>query len=114
MQWANRRADARFDVEVRVDFGSDANFYRGFTENMSGGGLFVRTVHRLARGTEVALRIHLEDGEPEIDVACEVCWIRDTDDDGGGIGLRFVDLSESARVRIEEFLVHREPIFYDE
>jgi uncharacterized protein (TIGR02266 family) len=114
VHWANRRSDARYDVAVRVDLASDANFYRGFTENMSGGGLFVRTFHRLARGTEVTLRLHLDDGEDPIDVACEVCWIRDTDDDGGGMGLRFVDLSVPARARIEEFLVHREPIFYDD
>jgi len=114
-KWAERRAEARHDVEVKIDLQTDHNFYQGFTENVSEGGLFVSTYHRLPRGERVVVRLHLDDDAGPLEVTCEVRWIRpESEDDGGGLGLQFVSLELAARDRITAFLRRRDPIFYED
>ena len=38
-----RRGHHRFSVDLDVSLGSDHNFYSGFAENLSVGGVFVAT-----------------------------------------------------------------------
>lgn len=113
-RWAERRADTRHDVEVRVDFGTDHNFYQGFTENVSEGGLFVATYRRLSRGERVVVRLYLNEGEP-VEVSCTVRWTRDDSEAGpGGMGLQFETLDAETAARIAAFVACRDPLFYED
>jgi hypothetical protein len=42
----HRREHSRFHVDLDVTVGSDHNFYAGFAENLSAGGVFIAT-HKL-------------------------------------------------------------------
>lgn len=113
---AERRTSPRVAMEVTVGFMSDTNFFTGFTEDVSEGGLFVATVMLKPVGTELELRLGLPD-DFEFQVRAIVRWLRDPHVDHAdcprGMGLQFIGLSEQARAVIHEFIALRQPIFYD-
>jgi uncharacterized protein (TIGR02266 family) len=112
----NRRRQDRFSVELEISLETEHNFYAGFVENLSSAGLFIATHVVRPIGSHVEFSIVIGDSEP-IKGLGEVRWIRqysDTSDAHPGMGLRFLELSPDGRKRIEQFLVGREPIFYDD
>jgi uncharacterized protein (TIGR02266 family) len=112
-----RRQYTRIELEVEIDFIGLDNFYSGFTEDISEGGLFVATYELKALGTEFDLVFSLPDGY-EIKTRAVVRWLRDphnvTEDSHPGMGLQFIDLAPEHRRAIESFTRQREPIFYGE
>lgn len=113
---AHRRGHQRFSVDLDVSLGSDHNFYSGFAENLSVGGVFVATHQLRPVGEVVEVCIHLPDGT-EVRASGEVRWVRLFNADSDmppGMGLRFGTLEPACNEAIERFLGHREPIFYDD
>jgi len=113
---SHRRGHKRFSVDLDVSLGSDHNFYSGFAENLSVGGVFVATHQLRPVGETVEVCIHLPDGT-EVRAAGEVRWVRLFNSDSDmppGMGLRFRELEQTANQAIERFLNQREPIFYDD
>jgi type IV pilus assembly protein PilZ len=115
--WADRRSAPRVVLKTAVTFSSESNFYTGFLDNISEGGLFIATYHPAQLGTMMQVEFSLpDDGEP-ISVEAEVRWVRETQSDSAvppGIGLRFVNLPVAERDRIESFAKRRDTIFYDD
>ena len=113
---AHRREHQRFGVDLDVSLGSDHNFYSGFAENLSCGGVFIATHQIRPVGETVEVCIHLPDGS-EVRASGEVRWVRLYNPDSDlppGMGLRFSALDAAANQAIERFLREREPIFYDD
>ena len=113
---AHRRTHPRFSVDLDVSLGSEHNFYSGFAENLSVGGVFVATHQVRPVGEKVEVSIHLPDGT-EVRAVGEVRWTRlfnAESDMPPGMGLRFTELNKGADVAIERFLRQREPLFYDD
>jgi uncharacterized protein (TIGR02266 family) len=107
----------RLGIQIEVGFLGHDNFYTGFTEDISEGGLFIATYALLPIGTEIDLDFVLPEGS-EVHARCVVRWIRDprnTDaDTPPGMGLQFLELSQANQQRIEAFTKHREPLFYED
>lgn len=113
----NRRRQDRFSVELEISLETEHNFYAGFVENLSNAGLFIATHVVRPIGSHVEFSIVIGDDAEPIKGLGEVRWIRqysDTSDAHPGMGLRFLEVSPEGRKRIEQFLVGREPIFYDD
>ncbi len=113
----NRRRHSRYAVELQVSMSSDHNFYTGFAENLSEGGVFVATHSLKAVGTIMELSIHLPGGTGPARVQGEVRWVREYregSDAPPGMGVRFLALPVEVTHAILEFLQHREPLFYDD
>ena len=116
--YASRREHLRIPVAVEVSLASDHNFFVGWSENISEGGLFILT-HQLERvGTRVTLTLSVPPHLPPTELACEVRWLRKTDeltsDCEPGMGLSFVDLSPETERAIQTFLTEqREAMFVD-
>jgi uncharacterized protein (TIGR02266 family) len=112
-----RRQHVRHRVDLDVTVSSDHNFYTGFIENMSSGGVFIAT-HKLKQvGDVIEFTINLPDSKQPITGVGEVRWVRVYSEESNvepGMGLRFKEISAQAVHRVQEFLAHREPIFYDE
>lgn len=112
----NRRRQRRIPVDCEVTFTSESNFYVGFTENVSEGGLFVASTDLLPPGTEVNLRFTLPGDDAPTYVDGVVRWQRWAEDVGDqiapGLGIEFVGLDPVMRARIEEFVQRRMPLFY--
>src|SRR5438445_12467044 len=58
----HRREHSRFSVDLDVTVGSDHNFYAGFAENLSAGGVFIATHKLKPVGSKIELSINLPGG----------------------------------------------------
>ena len=115
----NVRAAERFDLEVKVDLESDHNFYTGLTQNISSGGVFIATHHLRKIGDRITLKFTLPGSEKVLAVETEVRWIRENialmrAENGTGMGVRFINLSQEASAAINAFVQSRESLYYDD
>jgi uncharacterized protein (TIGR02266 family) len=113
----HHREHARCRVELDVSLGSDHNFYAGFVENLSAGGVFVATHALRAIGEVVEFAVHLPGGMASVSGVGEVRWIREYSDRNNvppGMGIRFVELQPGGLESIETFLTSRDPMFFDD
>ncbi len=114
---SERRRHQRITFETEVSFHGEHNFFTGFSEDISEGGLFVTTYDVKPLGTRVDLTFGLPCGHV---VRCEgeVRWIREPSEDPDapppGMGVRFLDLAEADREVIQRYIAQRTPLFYDE
>lgn len=107
----------RLDFKVDVNFESEHNFFMGFTENVSEGGLFVATHSLLPAGAIVEIEFQMPGSAKAIRAKAEVRWLREYregNDAPPGMGLRFIAVSPEDQRTIATFLTQRQPIFYDE
>jgi uncharacterized protein (TIGR02266 family) len=111
-----RRTAQRFSIDTDIGFQSESNFYTGFTEDISEGGLFLATFDCRPIGSVLFINFTLPNGEL---VSAEgiVRWIREfnqsTPDTTPGMGVQFTSLAEGHRAAINRFLTQREPMFYE-
>jgi uncharacterized protein (TIGR02266 family) len=116
-QGPHRRAK-RFPLKVEVTYGSEHNFYTGFIENLSSGGLFVATHEPVAVGESYEISFTVPGLGRTCAALCEVCWVREHNPTNPemvpGMGLKFIRIDADARAAVELFIKHREPIFYED
>ena len=105
-------------VELRVEIGIDdhSNFYVGFSENVSAGGLFIATYRLLPIETEVALTVVLPNELP-IFAQGVVRWLREPADRAHsefppGMGVEFSGLGGAEQARIQAYVEARAPLIY--
>jgi uncharacterized protein (TIGR02266 family) len=112
-----RREHSRFMVDLDVSVGSEHNFYAGFAENLSAGGVFIAT-HQLQKvGSTIFLNLRMPDSEETFNLVGEVRWVRvynEQSDTPPGMGIRFNELSPGITAAITRFLGQREPLFFDD
>jgi uncharacterized protein (TIGR02266 family) len=115
--FSNQRSGPRASIHIEVTVTGPHNFFRGFTEDISGGGLFIATHQFYPIGTEFNLTLII--GNDELTVLARVAWIRESSnplmpaDTEPGMGLQFVYAAPDQRCIIEEFIKKKEPIFFD-
>ena len=106
-----------FEAEIALSLESDHNFYTGFTENISSGGIFIATRDLKAIGTIMEISFSVPGHEAKITTRAEVRWQRLEQshvDSMPGIGLRFLDLNDEAAQAINTFIGQRDSLFYDD
>jgi uncharacterized protein (TIGR02266 family) len=117
VDWSERRSAPRREVFAEVDFGSETNFYTGFTVDVSTGGLFVVTWDTFPVGTHVHLSFTLPGSRDKVSVEGEVRWLRAHNpanpDMWPGMGIRFKEIPERSRELIDAFVRSRDPLFYE-
>ena len=110
-----RRRHPRVDLHTEVTFTDHTNFYTGFAEDLSEGGLFVATYALEPIGTKISLKLTLPD-EREVEVTGTVRWLRDPRDHNPdappGMGIQFEDVASDDMRAIHEFVALRAPLFY--
>ncbi len=112
--WSESRRAHRQVVELEVGISSESNFYVGFTENLSEGGVFVATYALRPIGSKLDVVLSFPNGE-ELRVPGVVRWLRESSSEGWpGMGVQFESLTADDEKNIRKFLSLREPMFYDE
>ena len=124
VQVSSRKRMPRFEFktqakfEVKVDGQSTHNFYTGFTQNISEGGLFIATGEIINVGTEIDINLNLPTFSSPALLKGIVRWVRhDSQFEGeltNGMGVQFVDISAEIQSQINQFIEHRDSIFYDD
>ena len=110
----DRRTAVRKPLNAEIGMYSDSNFYAGFSQDISEGGMFVATYDLQPMGTMVDLEFMLPGGY-QVKVKGAVRWIKDPIEANtfAGMGVQFVDLEPADLTAIQEFISNREPIFHD-
>ena len=108
----------RHAVEVEVSLTSESNFYMGFTENVSEGGIFVATYDFAPMGADVEFDLRLPGMADPVTCRGEVRWIREfnpaAQDVMPGMGIEFKNISRKTEAVIKHFVRSRDALFYDE
>lgn len=115
---AERRTQNRVDVELVISIESDSNFFTGFSENISEGGLFIATYDYKPMGEVFWLEFQLPELSHKVRTRCEVCWVREYNpalpEMIPGMGVRFLDLENMDQGFVQRFCDQlREPMFID-
>jgi uncharacterized protein (TIGR02266 family) len=71
-----KRAHPRFPLILAVDYPGGAAALRDYTENLSAGGLFVRTARDFRVGDVVSLVVSFPELLEPVELVTEVVWIR--------------------------------------
>jgi uncharacterized protein (TIGR02266 family) len=104
-------------LAAEVGLRSESNFYTGFSDDISEGGLFVATYSLLPLGAHLTISFGLPGGE-EIVAEAEVRWVRDPMlgdmSLSPGMGVRFTTLAPEQLAAIRKFMDLRQPMFYDD
>ena len=112
-----RRSVQRVAIEADIGFQSDSNFFTGFSEDISAGGVFIATFEILPIGSILQVNFTMPDGYL-ISTSGIVRWVREynelAEDAEPGMGIQFDGLLADDKTIIESYLSQREPIFYDE
>jgi uncharacterized protein (TIGR02266 family) len=112
-----RRRHERIALDVKVTMHSDSNFYTGFTQDISEGGVFIASHEVLPIGSEVRFSLTL--GKGSVPCTGVVRWVREPgpylEGVSPGMGVAFADLDDRVREAINAFIAERrESIFFDD
>ncbi len=103
---SNRRKNLRKQLLVLKVKGTDerGSFF-GYAKTLSRGGMYIASVNPRMVGEEFEITFRL-DTEPDIKCRCVVVWRREyrPGDLEPGMGIKFVDLNEAARDRIDKWV----------
>lgn len=96
----NRRASARVALGVPVTYQSGQTIAGAVTLDVGRGGLAIRTMNPLPKGTELQLKFRLPGGTSDIDASARVAWSnRKT-----GMGVQFEQVSANDQRVIDAFI----------
>ncbi|MBW1925928.1 MAG: TIGR02266 family protein [Deltaproteobacteria bacterium] len=104
---SKRRKTPRAPIAIQVNYHSVDNFLRDFADDLSTGGMFIATMNPLEPGTQLILEFLLPGHNYPIRVKAEVMWSRTkltSTDQRRGMGVKFKDLSDSAREKIDSII----------
>ena len=96
-----RRRDRRVPVDIWIEAEEGDDLYLQHAANLSVGGAFFAQTVPTKVGTEVKLKFELPGGGPEIHCTGAIVSAAEK---GLGMGVRFLDLAESDRLRIEALI----------
>jgi uncharacterized protein (TIGR02266 family) len=116
MSGIEQRRQNRVELSIEIGLDDHTNFYVGFSENVSTGGLFIATYRLMPIGTEVAMTFVLPEDFP-VFVRGVVRWQRDPCDLGHaelppGMGVQFTDLGPAEQARIQAYIDDNSALFF--
>jgi uncharacterized protein (TIGR02266 family) len=116
---AETREHERKDLQVEVGLLADCQFYTGFAQNISSGGLFIATHDSMPVGTQFEVSFSVPDVNHVFNAKCEVRWVRSYDggalnDLSPGMGVRFMNLGTLEAELINQFISGSDTIFFED
>ncbi|MBU0550304.1 TIGR02266 family protein [Myxococcota bacterium] len=112
-----RRGADRQRLDVRISLTSQDNFFSGFAQDISGGGLFIASFDLLPIGHPVEVAFTLPGGLA-MRADAIVRWVRTVDPSQPqrwpGMGVEFLNLDKASQEAIHAFMDLRAPLFFDE
>ena len=99
----NRRMSARMVIGVPVTYRSGDTLAGAVTLDIGKGGLAIRTMNPLPKGSPIQVRFKLPGMSAEIDAAGQVAW----SDRKVGMGVQFERVSANHQRVIDEFIDER-------
>jgi len=98
---AGRRTD-RVDHVFEIEYKKAEEFFKAYSANIGGGGVFIKTQALLPTGSLVNLRFNLPGDPTPIHAAAKIVWHADKGEQG--MGAEFQHLGPADQIRINVFL----------
>ncbi|MEW6107556.1 MAG: TIGR02266 family protein [Nitrospirota bacterium] len=104
------RADKRCEMSLKVSYTSYNEFITEYTKNVSRGGMFINTRRKHEVGENVDLFLYVPGLDEPLRVGAMVVHINfhNVKDEDAGIGVKFVDIDNSSRHLLINFIKSRE------
>jgi uncharacterized protein (TIGR02266 family) len=85
-----------YGATVRFGTADDSAIFNGYAYNINSGGMFVRTLIPLPKGSRIKVRFTPPHGHGEVEAVAQVVWVRKFADSEGaaspaGMGIQFVE-----------------------
>ena len=113
----NQRSTERFGFQCEVSAKSGHQFFTGFSENISAGGLFISTYQTQELGSRFTITFTVPGVDHEFEAKCVVRWVREYSetqpDMTPGMGVSFEGLSERDEQVLNAIVKRVETMFYD-
>ena len=97
--------DDRGEGMLKVEF-EDSSL--GIADDLTPGGVFIRTPNPMDLGEQFILKLHMSDGGKPIEAACKVIWTnrygKESTHLRRGMGVKFLNLSDDVQKRVEEYI----------
>jgi len=104
----SHRKEERVLKTLSLKFKDREAFIKAYSENISSGGLFIRTENPRKQGDAFFLKLQLPGIAEPMEVKCEVAWTRKQVEDSAnrpsGMGIKFTEISDRDRSNIKEYL----------
>jgi uncharacterized protein (TIGR02266 family) len=104
LNWS--RKDPRVPKVLSLTFKTKESLIKAYTENASGGGIFIKTPEPLAKGARLFIGLNLPEVPEPIKIEGEVVWSRTASDDIEGrplgMGVQFIHISRSDYQKLKE------------
>jgi CRP/FNR family transcriptional regulator, cyclic AMP receptor protein len=101
-----RRTNQRVKKVLGLTFKTGSGLVKAFTEDMSIGGMFIRTPKPLAKGELFTLKLNMPNLPEPMKIGCEVMWDRNeaaaSQSQLPGMGVKFIQISESDQHRLKK------------
>jgi len=105
---ADQRRFPRSPMMLKVEYSSTTEFLTDYTENISGGGVFIATTSEFELGQEIDFSVSFPGLLEPIQVKGEIKWRRTQNDQEGpvGIGVQFIMDRSPGREALRNLLDH--------
>lgn len=108
LNYEEKRRDERVVAEIKIKFKATDEFVQEFAEDISKGGVFIKTNKPLPFDTPVRVLIEFPD-TTQIELDGKVVYVLKEEDAKAmlrspGMGIQFVNISESDRAKLERFI----------
>jgi len=102
------RKEPRILKGLSIKYKDKKSFVKAYTDNVSFGGLFIKTDNPLNKGDQFMLKLELPDLAESMKLKCEVAWIRTpteaSDISPAGMGVEFVELTKNDDLALKKYL----------
>jgi len=102
------RKEERINKSLTLNFKDRQTFVKAYTENISNGGLFVKTAHPLEVGRQFPLKLQIPDIPAPLQTKCQVVWARKqvdaTKDRPAGMGVKFLRMNKNGAKILKQYL----------
>jgi uncharacterized protein (TIGR02266 family) len=102
---SERRQGPRVPVQIWVEEKTERELYFQRSANLSAGGIYLENTIPHPLGTKVTLRFSIPGDQEKMEVHAEVVGAVAGDEEFG-MGLKFLDLTDSHAARIREYISH--------
>jgi len=109
------RKNDRLKKRLSLTFKDRKTFVKAYTENISKGGLFIRTDRPLKQSEQFLLTMQLVGSPIPINATCEVVWTRTESESKArppGMGVKFCEISKQDSRLLNQYVeaIHKEGI----
>ena len=105
-----RRSVDRVPQRLKIVYSAANMLVTSYLSNIGVGGVFIPAENPMPIGSRFDLKISLPDGEKDLDVRCEVVWMRKKNEKtvtgkiAPGMGVKFLNLPPEDKQRIERII----------